>query len=407
MITLKNTITRLTTKILLTALFLVTVSQGFTQNVGINVPTPSYTLDVTTSTANDRAINLLHTAATGTNYGIYSSLTGAATTNIGSYFTATGATNNYAIIVPSGGGNVGIGTSTPTSTNALQVETSTNSGTGVRVTASGNTSTGVLSVLNGASIGTTCYGFHTQMTANSVFGNTGYYATITSSHALATNTGIATSVTAVANVNVGGSFSASGATSNYALIVPANSGNVGFGTSTPGELLEILDPDALGETAGNETDILVLKNTFSSGGARFFRIGSVRRDVSGPYGLAWYYGGNRIESNVGDVAATATWIDMFSKNSVGSNAISFGESSTTEWARFQDGGLFIGTTTDNTEALVELVSTDRAFIIMRMTAAQAAAITAENGMMLYVTSTDATFTSVGFWGYENGAWTKL
>jgi hypothetical protein len=39
---------------------------------------------------------------------IYGSATGTGTNTAG-YFTATGGTNNYAIVVPSGGGNVGIG----------------------------------------------------------------------------------------------------------------------------------------------------------------------------------------------------------------------------------------------------------------------------------------------------------
>lgn len=48
------------------------------------------------------------------------------------------------------------------------------------------------------------------------------------------------------------------------------------------------------------------------------------------------------------------------------------------------------------------------FVLPRMTAATASAIASpENGGMVYVTDTDATFTSVGFWGYENGAWVKL
>ncbi len=62
------------------------------------------------------------TGSTSTNYGvqgsaygnsgakvaIYGSATGTGTNTAG-YFTATGGTNNYAIVVPSGGGNVGIG----------------------------------------------------------------------------------------------------------------------------------------------------------------------------------------------------------------------------------------------------------------------------------------------------------
>lgn len=42
-----------------------------------------------------------------------------------------------------------------------------------------------------------------------------------------------------------------------------------------------------------------------------------------------------------------------------------------------------------------------------ITATAASALTPEDGMFFYVTSTDATFTSIGFWGRENGAWVKL
>lgn len=42
-----------------------------------------------------------------------------------------------------------------------------------------------------------------------------------------------------------------------------------------------------------------------------------------------------------------------------------------------------------------------------ITATAASAITPAEGMMLFSSSTDATFTSIGFWGYENGAWHKF
>jgi hypothetical protein len=71
------------------------------------------------------------------------------------------------------------------------------------------------------------------------------------------------------------------------------------------------------------------------------------------------------------------------------------------------GNIGFGTVTPSAQALVEMASTTQALLIMRMTSTQASAITPANGMMLYSTDTNGTFTSVGFWGYENGAWVKL
>lgn len=42
--------------------------------------------------------------------------------------------------------------------------------------------------------------------------------------------------------------------------------------------------------------------------------------------------------------------------------------------------------------------------ITPITATAASAITPAEGMMLFVSTTDATFTTIGFWGYANGAW---
>lgn len=71
---------------------------------------------------------------------------------------------------------------------------------------------------------------------------------------------------------------------------------------------------------------------------------------------------------------------------------------------------FVPTLTSNGTEGVEVFRVGgRGFMeLSPITVAQAGAIpTARNGMIVYVSDTDATFTSVGFWGYENGAWTKL
>ena len=56
---------------------------------------------------------------------------------------------------------------------------------------------------------------------------------------------------------------------------------------------------------------------------------------------------------------------------------------------------------------LEVNTTTGAFTPPRLTAAEAGALVATNGMMIYLTSTDATFTQRGFWGFEEGVWVKL
>jgi hypothetical protein len=49
------------------------------------------------------------------NYGIYAATSGSSATNYGGYFSAMNGSGNYAVIVPSGGGKIGLGTDTPDS----------------------------------------------------------------------------------------------------------------------------------------------------------------------------------------------------------------------------------------------------------------------------------------------------
>lgn len=76
------------------------------------------------------------------------------------------------------------------------------------------------------------------------------------------------------------------------------------------------------------------------------------------------------------------------------------------------GPVIVGTTTPPTptpasSAALQVDSTTKGFLMPRMTAAQASAIAAPaQGLLVFVTSTDGTFLTTGWWGY-NGGWTKL
>lgn len=73
------------------------------------------------------------------------------------------------------------------------------------------------------------------------------------------------------------------------------------------------------------------------------------------------------------------------------------------------GGAVLGATTKSSSAILQLDSTTQGFVVPRMTNVEAAAISSPfNGMMIYVSSSGgAPFTSVGFYGYQGGAWAKF
>ena len=91
------------------------------QSVGINLtgslPISTNMLEVlqTNTVNNTISIYAGHTGAVaGSGYALQAIKTGASITNIAAYLSATGGTSNYALLVPSGEGNVGIGNTSPT-----------------------------------------------------------------------------------------------------------------------------------------------------------------------------------------------------------------------------------------------------------------------------------------------------
>jgi len=93
---------------------------GFSQNISINTTgaanSSSSMLEVLQpagAATGTTGLYINHPGTSGTIYGLQAIVNGAATTHYAGYFSATGAANNYSIIVPSGGGFMGIGTVTP------------------------------------------------------------------------------------------------------------------------------------------------------------------------------------------------------------------------------------------------------------------------------------------------------
>lgn len=75
-------------------------------------------------------------------------------------------------------------------------------------------------------------------------------------------------------------------------------------------------------------------------------------------------------------------------------------------------GVGTRTSSPNPSAILDLQSTTKGFLPPRMTAAQAGTLTsslttAEEGMMIYVTDTDSTFTTKGWWGWNGASWEQL
>lgn len=67
----------------------------------------------------------------------------------------------------------------------------------------------------------------------------------------------------------------------------------------------------------------------------------------------------------------------------------------------------LGTTSPNASAVLDIVSTTQGVLMPRMTGVEVLAITGVDGLVVYATATSGAITSVGFWGYEAGAWVKL
>jgi hypothetical protein len=107
--------------------------------------------------------------------------------------------------------------------------------------------------------------------------------------------------------------------------------------------------------------------------------------------LAQWSNGGAFAANVVDNNSTAYQLNILG----GASFVQFASTNAAEV-------LTLGTVSTGSS-----VKTAAPFMTVQYTATAASALTPQNGMIIYVTNTNATFTSVGHWARENGVWVKL
>ncbi len=96
-----------------------------------------------------------------------------------------------------------------------------------------------------------------------------------------------------------------------------------------------------------------------------------------------------------------TWLDRVELNNVNATTV------LSTFLRLYDDRLTFTSTNVSGTKEVFRANGDGSWQIVPITATAASAITPVEGMMLFVSSTDATFITIGFWGYQNGLWVKM
>ena len=248
-----------------------------------------------------------------------------------------------------------------------------------------------------------------QTGANATAGQTTYGA-------LFSNTKTGTSST-----NIAAKFSASGATNNYAAIF--ENGNVGIGTASPGAKLDIRGSgDFLGLQVGNGTvgalfQIYGGKAGFVgfNGGAYNnldIRCGTLTQlflSTNGNVGIADANPTQRLSLNgalcFSGVSAPSDNVAIYAPELY---TLGFMTNNVERMRINGNGNVGIGTTSPSASALLDLTSTTKGFLPPRMTATQASAVTSPaEGLILYVTDTNGTFATKGWYGFDGATWNKL
>lgn len=171
---------------------------------------------------------------TSTGIQVSVSSTGSGSTNYGGYFVSGGAATNYGVFARTSSGVA----------SALVAENiSTDDGIqyGLNATTNGNLGNGFGHAVSGRATGSANQNFGGNFFATAAIQNYGIYARIIGAGSAVyaktetsngTGFGIFSEITGTASINYSGYFTAKGATNNYALFVPANSGRVSLGSAS-------------------------------------------------------------------------------------------------------------------------------------------------------------------------------
>jgi len=185
--------------------------------------------------------------------------------------------------------------------------------------------------------------------------------------------------------------------------------------------LEILDGDGAITMPGSGTpsNTLLVQNTTGTGIGVTVTGSGTALNVSSTTGLPAVFNNNPASTNTvvetlrivrassGTAAAgLGGMIDYFLQTSTGATSVS--NEIKSSWTNATNGSqsskLVITGVLSAVTGNIFQFNGDGSAQMTPMTATAASAITPAEGMMLFVSSTNGTFTSIGFWGFQNGAW---
>ena len=195
------------------------------------------------------------------------------------------------------------------------------------------------------------------------------------------------------SINNGGTMTFGTGGGSYALTVGGTSGYTGL-------FINNLNGSAGGYFRNQGTDDIDLLGQ-SSGATRSFEF-NTNASVPSHFNVGNFSFGSASDlgARVGikGSGTTSSTTDFVVHNSTGTN---------NSFRVLGNGTVIFGASSANASSIVEVTSTTQGFRITPMTATQASAITPSEGLILFVSDTNGTFTSIGLWDYENGAWHKL